>query len=694
MASGLFNLKQQLQGLIQGAWTTPQPTYYGSFNGSNQVLTASANSLNIRTNSFTLEGFYYANNFNANYALWGGVSASTFYIQYNNAGRIFVSDGVTDTLNPIFTSVWFPQIWTHIAVTFDGTTYRIFFNGVLLQSSTTLLASNTLTSINIGNYAGGSNYFNGLISNARYIKGTALYTANFAPPTSPLTAVANTQLLTLQNSTIIDNSGTSNTITNTGSVTTTQSNLVFPNSQKTPAVDYLVVAGGGGGGSGGGGGGGAGGLLQGLLPITVGTSYTVTVGSGGGTSSGLGGASAFGNIQATGGGYGGPSGSSGASGGSGGGASYNAGTGGQGTFGQGNSGGANYSGSSGGGGAGAGTVGLNATSNYVGNGGAGIASAISGAVTTYAGGGGGGGVSNGGDGGVGGGGNGSTNSHASSSAGGTNTGGGGGGAYTAGNSAGGSGIVIISYPDTYNTPSALTGTYTASTSGSGSVSFNGSSQYLTWPSGSSVAFGTGDFTVECWVYLTSSPTINFIVDFRDASHTTAPTFVWGDVTSGVLYWNNGSSSLGSSATWSINTWYHVAYVRSGTTGTIYQNGVAIGTGSDATNYSVTPTTSSIAARYASTFYYFPGYISNLRIVKGTAVYTSTFTPSTKPLTAITNTTLLLNTVSGAQFADSSSTSATITATGSPTWNQLSPFATGLGYKKRVYTWTASGTVTF
>ena len=139
MASGLFNLKQQLQGLIQGAWTTPQPTYYGSFNGSNQVLTASATSLNIRTNSFTLEGFYYANNFNANYALWGGVSASTFYIQYNNAGRIFVSDGVTDTLNPIFTSVWFPQIWTHIAVTFDGTTYRIFFNGVLLQSSTTLL---------------------------------------------------------------------------------------------------------------------------------------------------------------------------------------------------------------------------------------------------------------------------------------------------------------------------------------------------------------------------------------------------------------------------------------------------------------------------------------------------------------------------------------------------------------------------
>jgi hypothetical protein len=40
--------------------------------------------------------------------------------------------------------------------------------------------------------------------------------------------------------------------------------------------------------------------------------------------------------------------------------------------------------------------------------------------------------------------------------------------------------------------------------------------------------------------------------------------------------------------------------------------------------------------------YFTGYISNVRIVKGTAVYTTTFTPPTAPITTISNTSILLN----------------------------------------------------
>jgi len=221
-------------------------------------------------------------------------------------------------------------------------------------------------------------------------------------------------------------------------------------------LEYLVVAGGGAGGTNqDSGGGGAGGLLQGLLPITLGTSYTVTVGAGGTTSNGSN--SVLGNITALGGGYGGllnGNGNSGGSGGGGGGSSSST-TGGQGTAGQGNAGGSGAATFPSGGGGGAGTVGLNAnnSSKYSGNGGAGIASSISGTLTTYAGGGGGGGYAGGtnvgyNSGGVGGGGNGYMGSSTGGTSGGANTGGGGGGngdSYGSVAGSGGSGIVIVRY---------------------------------------------------------------------------------------------------------------------------------------------------------------------------------------------------------------------------------------------------------
>ena len=497
----------------------------------------------------------------------------------------------------------------------------------------------------------------------------------------------------------------------------------WPN-QKTPAVDYLVVAGGGGGGgaaaSGGtshaSGGGGAGGLLQGSLPIVSGSTYTITIGTGGPAGTGAvqgtnGVNSVFGPITSTGGGGGGygsqfdsPSGSFGGSGG--GGARY-AGRISYGVSGQGNGGGGgNGAGSyGGGGGGGAGTVGLTSSSPG-GNGGAGIASDISGTRTTYAGGGGGGGLTVSGAGGAGGGGAGGAAGNGT--AGTANTGGGGGGSLastTTTGGAGGSGVVIISYPDVYVAPTATTGSPTVSTSGSGSISFNnGSPLFLGYGAQTPFVFGTGDFTIEFWVYFNNFTSAPILMDWRAGGANGAFPTIYVTAGGVLTYFANSADRITSSAV-STTTWHHVSVCRTGTSTRMFVNGTQAGsTYSDSTNYSVNTNGPSIGNPGGVAL---NGFMSNVRIAKGVCVYTGTFTPSTVPLQATqpagtniaaitgTQTSLLLNSVSGAFLADSSTNGYAATLTGSTiAWNELSPFATGLGFKNRVYRWTSSGSITF
>lgn len=265
-------------------------------------------------------------------------------------------------------------------------------------------------------------------------------------------------------------------------------NVVIPLS----SIELLVVAGGGGGGAtgsgdGGAAGGGAGGLLYygtespktpngNSVSITTGVTYTITLGGGGspqstGSNSSFVGGSI--NIVASGGGRGANSNQAATNGGSGGGGTNNAN--GTGIVGQGNNGGTSSWSSGnfgGGGGGGAGAVGGNATSSLSGDGGTGLQYIISGTAAFYAGGGGGGGRSDQGAGGNGGGGNGG----GTTTAGTTNTGGGGGGAAEGATSrAGGSGIVILRYPDTFSAPASTTGSPTVTVTGGFRIyRFNGS----------------------------------------------------------------------------------------------------------------------------------------------------------------------------------------------------------------------------
>jgi hypothetical protein len=139
----------------------------------------------------------------------------------------------------------------------------------------------------------------------------------------------------------------------------------------------------------------------------------------------------------------------------------------------------------------------------------------------------------------------------------------------------------------------------------------------------------------------------------------------------------------------INTWTHVAVSRVSGTSTVYINGVASGSAADTYNFAQTPTLY-IGTDAAAHFY--TGYISNLRLVIGTGVYTANFTPPSKNLTATqsantngnpsaaitgTQTALLLDTLynsSGAAgfLTDSSTFNRTVTNVGSVTSLNFGP----------------------
>ena len=183
----------------------------------------------------------------------------------------------------------------------------------------------------------------------------------------------------------------------------------------------------------------------------------------------------------------------------------------------------------------------------------------------------------------------------------------------------------------------------------GSGYFDGTSDYLTIPTNTAFAFGTGDFTVEAWIFNTGT-TANYAQIFGSSTYGGASEFLLSfQASTKTIYVQVFNNGLTSTNTVLSNSWSHIALVRSSSVITIYINGVASGSKSDTSNVNSTITPTIGASNNDNADSRFMGYISNVRVVKGTAVYTSSFTPPTAPLTAISGTSLLTNYTNGAIY---------------------------------------------
>lgn len=228
---------------------------------------------------------------------------------------------------------------------------------------------------------------------------------------------------------------------------------------------------------------------------------------------------------------------------------------------------------------------------------------------------------------------------------------------------------------------------------SGSIEFV-EGQYLQLSTASTQFNLVGDFTIEAWVYPTELLTDYWgIFDARVNGASDIPWKIGLKENSSryIISWSDTNEYLGT-ATVPLNAWSHVAVVRSGDTLTLYLNGNVDAVNSPYTTYPIDPGTTQpvigtkdqIAGAYGTV-----GNISNLRIVNGIAVYTTAFTPSSSPLTAVQPanfngspsefiytgaTVLLLNTTNNDfNFVDGSDNHFSLTGPNMPTTSALSPF---------------------
>jgi hypothetical protein len=179
-----------------------------------------------------------------------------------------------------------------------------------------------------------------------------------------------------------------------------------------------------------------------------------------------------------------------------------------------------------------------------------------------------------------------------------------------------------------------TASWSAATYG-GSGYFDGNGDSVNAASNAAFAIGTGDFTIEAWIYPISFGTYAYVFGVP----VTGGLVFSKEATNFVIRAFNVGDQLQYATLPALNTWTHVAASRSGTTLRMFYNGVQVASTTNSYNFAQGAAYIGNENTNAAPW---NGYISNFRLVKGTAVYTSNFTPPTAPLTAITNTSLLLN----------------------------------------------------
>ena len=182
------------------------------------------------TTDFTMEAWVYQINQTGNHTIFSQYNGSgTSHSAANGHRWIFwIDDGAVQlyqypdmTTQLLDSGTLNLNTWNHVAVTREGSVFRLFVNGTQVDTftSSTIEIGFLNDPLTVGSY-NATGYFNGRISDVRVVKGTAVYTSAFTPPTERLTAITNTSLLACHLPYIADGSTNNHSITVNGNTKT------------------------------------------------------------------------------------------------------------------------------------------------------------------------------------------------------------------------------------------------------------------------------------------------------------------------------------------------------------------------------------------------------------------------------------------------------------------------------------------
>ena len=223
-----------------------------------------------------------------------------------------------------------------------------------------------------------------------------------------------------------------------------------------------------------------------------------------------------------------------------------------------------------------------------------------------------------------------------------------------------------------------------------SVSFDGIDDQLNIADNTDFELGNGDFTLETWIrstittssyktavakWVDSGSNRSWMIRYSSQDIGTGWSFFYS--TNGWDYGQSGSSSGGTvmGSDISDGQWHHVAVTRTGGKIRTFTDGILNTTVSETGTFYDGTGNVTIGGQSGN---YLDGQISNVRLVKGTALYTSSFRPPTEPLTNVTNTVLLC--CNNSSVTGSTVTAGTITASSSPTAITANPFDDPEGFQ--------------